>query len=719
MKDNVFRSIGFWKSAIMTLPDNSCLELLRSVFGKIRTPFNKQILLDDLESFLLREDIQRNIACYFDHNDARIIAAVAVLGEPIPGELESFFSGEFSYAELQDLIVNLEERFIFYRFREKGLSRLALNPVLKPILTPFIADTSLLFPSVKAADDIPDMESAIPSLNDRILAGLLAFVSEREPFFRNEGEIRKRIIDEGNKVFPGIELRSVVGGLRALGLFRSEGDRLFPDYRCFSDFGKLSPRERMEYCAAGICCFRNSNSSGAISPYLFHAQVRYLAGFIHRFLNSLETKYLYPDRTLRRLADILKHDSADNTHAVPVEEEINGLIETLEMTGLLFPVSAGYRRLSPLVAAQADQSAPDIAETGETNAVQSPVIAMDTAFSCLVYPEISYIDAISLAAILAVREAGVPVRFELTRDSAIRAFDRSLSADSMIELLKRLSANRIDDNLIWTLKDWEKRYGEVSLRRGLLLSLSEERRYLAETESLSRFIKETLAPGIYLLSETAEDKAVEALHKAGVDIIDCRGENTGGTETPSGLFLPPAFIDSQIYEENPRARRQPLPPPKEEPASTPTPSASTLIAGFHSILEQMQRETPALSGPGLSKAERDELAARIDRRLVLCESQLRDASVRYEKLEARLLDYVGKAAIAKQAIAQRSPLELIRSGKDGERLFGVPKALEKEDGESILVISPLGKESGDTLRIPLGKISLLRRIKKSIFENNS
>jgi hypothetical protein len=41
--------------------------------------------------------------------------------------------------------------------------------------------------------------------------------------------------------------------------------------------------------------------------------------------------------------------------------------------------------------------------------------------------------------------------------------------------------------------------------------------------------------------------------------------------------------------------------------------------------------------------------------------------------------------------------------------------LEKEDGESIVLISPAGSEK--PARIPLGKISLLRRIKKSIFEN--
>jgi hypothetical protein len=46
--------------------------------------------------------------------------------------------------------------------------------------------------------------------------------------------------------------------------------------------------------------------------------------------------------------------------------------------------------------------------------------------------------------------------------------------------------------------------------------------------------------------------------------------------------------------------------------------------------------------------------------------------------------------------------------------MGFPEALEKENGGLVLVISPADKE--ELMRIPLAKISLLRRIKKSIFE---
>jgi hypothetical protein len=104
---------------------------------------------------------------------------------------------------------------------------------------------------------------------------------------------------------------------------------------------------------------------------------------------------------------------------------------------------------------------------------------------------------------------------------------------------------------------------------------------------------------------------------------------------------------------------------------------------------------------------------------VLNEAQLESTSVRYEKLEARGLDYTGKTAIAKQAIETHSLLEITWPGRDGEsnRTVGIPQALEKKEGESVLVLKASGnsENAARVLKIPLGKISLLRRIKQSIF----
>jgi len=734
MKDKIFCSVNFWKSAVMTLPDNSFFELIRSIFGKIKTPFNKQQLTDDLEKFLLREEIQKTIAAYIDQTDAKIIAATALFGEPAPGELESFFSGEYSYAQLQDIIVNLEERFILYRFSEENISRLALNPVLEHILAPFTADTSSLFPTVD--EDVNGAsfgsgDNSAPAavfqneiLNDRILAALLSFVACEDQFFKSEGVIRKRILEAGKTCFGNLDLQFILGSLQILGLFYANGDRLVPDKKRFEDFGLLSARERSEYCASALIVYEEMKPVEPILPPLFRSRIREVANFIHTFLDSLDPGQKYHEKTLTRLAEILKAKTDIVLYGNPED--------ALEKTGLLVTSTPGTKQLG--IVAQNILSKQNDTEA-ESPKPPGPVIAVDSGFSVIVYPEICYKDAINLAAFMNVVEAGAVVRFELTKDSAVRAFDNNIGADEIIELLKRLSGGRLDESQIWNLKDWEKRHGEVSLKSGVILKLSPDRRYLTETMPLAGIIEETLAPGIYLLPPNAADEAAAALSAAGIDIISRKNDQPDHLQVvrqpPDHLqavrlnrYFQPLLNDPTADSKNKLKIKEityvsaadknnamseessTQAPSAQAPASSVTPllTSSALTENFHAIL----KETP------MGDIERAELSARIDRRLVLCEAQLKEASLRYEKLEARNMDYAGKQNIAKQAIAQQSPVEIVHGPGSGERIFGIPKALEKKEGDYILVVVPAGGKS--ELSISLGKISLLRRIKKSIFE---
>jgi hypothetical protein len=267
---------------------------------------------------------------------------------------------------------------------------------------------------------------------------------------------------------------------------------------------------------------------------------------------------------------------------------------------------------------------------------------------------------------------------------------------------------------------------------------------------------------VYLLSGSETAAAEEALRKAGVDIISRRAADARGDRASPGLDAPgihaggpygsephaafPSLENPVPREtalvENPAAaerkgtgKRSAL---GEEPAAGCPDEFSASVyqpAGREALKKRFRGTLAKLS---FSKEERDELSARIDRRLILNESQLESASLRYEKLEARLLDYVGKAAVAKQAISSKSLVEVTwpHPRRGVSQIIGIPAALEKAGGESVLVLTPLSSNSdsetdnagdpvsvsgesirfsGDAIRIPLGKISLLRRIKKSIF----
>ncbi|MDR2111161.1 MAG: helicase-associated domain-containing protein [Spirochaetaceae bacterium] len=682
MSASRFRSPEDWKSAVMLLPDRAYFELMRSVFGNIKTPFNKQRLLDDLASFLSREESRKTIAAYMNETDIKVITAIAVLDEPAPGELESFFAGELTYAELQGILLNLEERLILYRFREEEIPHLALNPLLEPVLSPFIADTGVIFPS---APMDPGEQNPVRGArwDDRMFAALFAFAADEGEFYKAEGGIRKKVLDDGARVFPGLGLEPYIGGLQCLGLLRLEGERLELEEKKAALFGDLDFRERLEYYAAGMCVFRVYADPSF--RYFHRGHVQSLARLIHQLIRSLDPRRRYPETTLRRLARILerKNEAARET-------AFEFILEALEKTGLLEPAGPGQWVIGAV---------PPGREAGH------PVIAMDTAFSCVLYPGIGFAGAAALGAFCSAREVGTTVRFEVTRESVVRGFNRGMDSGAMLALLEDLSGGGVEQNLRWTLKDWETRYYGVSLHEGIVLTLSPERRYL--TEAMAPMIARTLAPGVYLLSAAEIPEAVQALQKTGVDIIaqplPIRGDVSG--EAPHSPYPSLGTVESPDPPVFSGAPAGPLPDRER---------AEQNKEHFRSVLQRMS----------FSRAEREELAARIERRLVLCDAQLAGASPRYEKLEARGLDYVGKAAIAKQALVSKSLLEILWTNREGkpDRACGVPETLEKRGGETVLTLKTQGDPGrgefrlpGEILRIPIGKISLLRRIKQSIF----
>ena len=785
MKDTAFRSVDDWKSALMTLPENGFFELLRSVFGNIKTPFNKQRLMDDLFTLLSRDDIRKTIAAYINEQDHKIIAALALLREPVQVELERFFAGEFTPLELHALVLNLEERLIIYRFRAEGVLRLALNPVLEKVLEPFAMDTGPLFPSVPLESSLPaeinspmtnnakktpalkgsaarkgrktpeETEELAPSVrvsDTRILAAFFAFLYDHseEEIFRLDADaqprvLRKKVLEEGKKVFPDLDLELAVRTLLYLELFRADSCSLVPNMEKIAGYSALSSAERQKYWAAGVYLSLSDTAQNE-SASLYRGRLRRIATTINRFTGLIDIERKYPEVTLRRIMELIEKEDGGGTGNLwgarlfddRIRLPFEPFLAAMEKAGLLRKKenlweAAGSIALGSDPAVEKDTPLP--AKASREKSAETPVIVMNTAFSFILYPEIAFADAMSLAAFCSVEvpasskwPEGASVCLALTRKSAVRGFDQGMEAAGMIELLRRLSLDRIDENMSWTLKDWESRYAGVSLDQGIVLSLAEDRRYLVEARPLSSLVRRTLSPGVYLLSCADRTEAVKALRKAGVDIIAQPPPDLPAlkSETENSWLGSSRLFSSSFYR---LGSIEPVEFLKH--GETQIMRKTTAGKESDSIKERFRK---VLEKTRLGKQERDELEARIERRLILSEAQLEGAFVRYEKLEARGLDYTGKAAIAKHAIEFASVLDVSWPGPGGrtKQVFGVPLALEKKEGESVLVLKPQTVEdtdssrevsettpgepvSGETIRIPLGKISLLRRTKQSIF----
>ncbi|MDR0472751.1 MAG: helicase-associated domain-containing protein [Treponema sp.] len=715
-QSSCFKTIDEWRAALTRLPDQNFFELLRSVFGNIKTPFNKQKLMDNVVSFLSKEDIRSNIAAYIDEKDHLIIAAVVLLGFPAPVDMEKFFAGDLSFGELHALLRNMEERFILYRFDDSESRRLALNPVLESILAPYISNTALLFPSVPSEGSTSQavFSSQVFTADSRILTALFSFIKGEEFFFKTEGGLRKKVQDEGKTMFPDLDIEFVSGILEKLGLFHTKGDTFIPDEQRIDGFSSLSPLERQEYWAAALYLKLDENRGAKIQAWenTGYSLLREKVSVIHSFMCLLNPKRRYPMTTLRRFAYLLVREDVGNDQwgrslfGDSAKFNIEIFFEALEKCGLLC-ADGDFHKTDALTS------------SGEKNEKGNAVIAMDSAFGFALYPDITLADAVTLASFCSVNSGK---SFELSRASAIRGFDKGLSSGEIIAFLKRLSGGKIDSNLEWTLKDWESRYTSVSLYSGEILILAKDRRYLADAPPLSYLIKKELVPGVYLLNTESRNEITKALLKAGVDIFsqpeggaeDNYGSNySGGTFTAlkKNLSSLSSFIGTPVKTSPAKQKTE------TKVSETKVSKGKDSKGSVNAQAALKKRFSEHLKKTNHTEAEREELNARIERRLVLTETQLEVDSFKYEKLEARGLDFAGKNVLARQAVSTGSLIEVSWQDAEGNVLtvLGIPSALEKKENENILVIKS-DKAGGGDIRLPIRKISRLRRIKQSIFE---
>ncbi|MDR2097939.1 MAG: hypothetical protein LBP37_05400 [Spirochaetaceae bacterium] len=706
--NTAFRSVEQWKAAMTTLPDAHFFDLMRSVLGNIQSPFNKQRLIDDLSAFLSNKDIQKTISAYIDLDDHKIIAAIAALNEPCLSDLAVFFNGEYSYAELDPLVINLEERLIVYAVREGARNRLSLNPLLKKILLPFVSDNAVLFPCLMKCSAPDSGQSFFSVFNDTFLAAFLTFIAPEIHILKNDGTVRKNLLQKIQKIFPlGADvfvaaLRHI--GILTEGLFNYTGQKL-------QDFADLTEAERFAYCAAGV--YISISGGGALPPQ--KNLVRHIAAAAGALFDMLDADNCYPVSTLRRIIMAILTSPADGKTggAAAVSETLNSdfLFEALEKTNLLLKVRGGYRKR--IITHGGDGVIP----VGNNAAV----IAFNSVFSFILLPEISFRDALSLAPFCEVAEAKPSVQFRITRESAARGFNNGVSGKNMFEILMRLSSGRIDAGLGAAIDDWQKRHSEVVIMEGISVVLSEERRYIARTEPLASHIVFSPMPGVYLLDITEKEDAAEILKNAGIDIISEPRVNANH----GAVFqkIKSAFFNSIAPQKTVLTKKF------NGQISAPRAAAETAQEDSYRYAEKYKDDFRAfLDGLNYSQMEHEELAARIERRLIISRRQLSGAFIRYEKREAHGLDYAGKLALVKQSILSNEALEVIVQDLNGAEKYirGVPLTLEKSEGELTLSLKlPEGddsefegySESGGLVKISMGKIRIIRRIKQSIFSN--
>lgn len=666
-----------WREALTRLSDQHFFDLVRMYIGAVRTPFNKQKIIESLSAFLRNKDNRSRILSCLDQFDRELLAAIRALPSPTREKLVQLFSGTRSFPEVYERILNLEERLLVYRRDEKANREYALNPILAGDIEKECGLDELIYPGKRGEP----LHSTL-TINDGVLAGLYSFFLHEGPPVRNDGSLRRRTLDALAVTFPELAadektLCLIIASLRNLSLLNVHDGCLVPDHSRWIRFAGCDTVTRVAYLCAGVygrltrdALQRNAQAFLDLAGML-SVEGYYTPDIINRAAYLVAERGGSAPGKRSRFSQMLQEKN-------PAENECHGDA----------PGRAETAHLFGLLAEQEGFLVPNAGLSGDNKPGRASIV-ISPSFETVLMPGSSLAELLPLVSCMMVTSMQTVGNYEITRKSCAAAFDQGETAETIIALLRKHSTVQLPGNLLFSIKDWFSGYAALSLYHGYVLKVDDSRRVLFEkNEGLSRLVRKILAPGVYLLDTDSPDELQEAAARAGIDFLPSVARGT--------------------------ARSDPAPLPSlripDITASTMSgsPQRSSAEAG-HKIRSELLAVLDSMNPP---RDQKEALLSRIKRKIIIATEQLDPESVRPEKMEARGMDFLGKVRVAEQAAATGALLEIhVDSGS--RVLLGKPLSMEKKRGDVML---KLQNEADDTVEtVSLGRAVLVKRIRGSIF----
>ncbi|MDR0551156.1 MAG: hypothetical protein LBG72_03960 [Spirochaetaceae bacterium] len=732
MKDYTYHSVEEWRRSIITLNDDVFFTLINGTIGNVKTPYNKQKLAGDLQAFLARPDVRDTIDALIDENDIEIISALALLGAPDKQELVELLAGSANNIVLHNRIQNMEERLLIYRSQEDESVTFHLNPVLADILNKYKGNYSYLLPEYtileetfasaatnNTAEAAQDADEEFPQalFNDAVIAAALRFTACLQEPVKGDGLLKKKALDEFEQVFGKIDAETYTGILCVLGLITKKESVIEEDEQKIASFAALSANERRVYCAAALYIYKTGGiepktGTPSMSSYIEKVSISMAASFIYSLLTCLKEisrlaedgiTSVFPARTLKRITLLLRKNFSSRYYfSKPFARDEDFLFSIICKSGLLrraeltegAPESAGIYYALPL-------------NMDFSGGVKTGKISFNGAFSCITAPETPFNEAAKIALLGSLTSVdisgGTPlIQHEIKRTGVQRALDRGLSADEILDTLKRLSGGTEDESLIWSINEWTKRSSEVTVYDTLCVTLSGEQLFAARAPSFSRLILSNPAPGVFILNTKNKKTVLDALAKCGIDTVSSPSDKENKKFASASYYN--GYSHLSYIEAFGGMRGN---------AFTNGRDAGEIR---RTIVDARKNDLQAaVDSAPLSEPQKEALKNRISKRLIVSLSQMEGIKVNEEKLEARGMDYNGKIALAKQAVETKDLLEIEINGSE-ERILVKPISIGKRESDTVIsAVTVNTTEGGEKKNIsfPLGKIKYIRRLKNS------
>jgi len=695
-----------WREALITLNDTHFFELLRMYLGEIKTPYNKQKLIEELSAFLRKDENVQMILNFLSFNDILILSAIKILILPTQEKLSQFFSTDFSFAELYERLMNLEERLLIYRKTKEKQIYFALNPILELKIEPFLS-ASVLMPSGESVSK----KNFICKPSSVFFASIFSLFFHHKDLCKNDGNFRKKASNLIADVFPFVEendgkefFNLIFEGMKNLQLLVHNGTDFVPNIERWKQFASLDDVTRICYLCAASCAHFTNEMLQKYAQLVFSICCAVPdGGFSYPVLMRLallqnekspENLKFKKSRFSALLEDIkpkaeIKENNQNKESQITITSdcsvELSTVIQQIIKMKILIETDGFFSRSEFFDNALYEHNSKAAGENGQLKGR----LSLNPDFSAALIPGAGLSEMLPLMQVLSINHFDTVPVFEISRQSCSNAFDSGMSISEIKQILQNAVSYDISQSIDFSLEDWEQTYNSVSLYKGYVLKVDKEKRPIIEnSRQLKPYLLATLAEGVYVFNFIDDEEALDLLKKNGLEYI-------GAVKSKKKARHPLPFSslradDNLIFDE----------PEKE---ACPKKERDNLLNTFYAELENKH----------LPDEQADGLRSRIRRKIIVNTNQLRGESVRFERIEASGMDFLGKVHVIDHAIATGSMLE-ISFNEGNAHIVGTPIGIEKNEGDAFLKIC-IEPEKKIKI-ISVSKAGFIKRIRGAIFK---
>ena len=666
-----------WRESLIKLPDQQFFNLMNLYLGKLKTPFNKQNLLEQLTAFLYKQTNKDIILKSLDETDILILTAIHEICNITQDELIDFFSHHFTYAEIYEHILNMEERLLIFKIKtEEGGSSYKINPLLQKEIESFISKDIFILPEQKKKTNVHQIV-----INDVFLAAIYSFCFQYDGILKNDGFFKKKYLECLQNIIPIFTekkelLPLVFTACENLGLLiRSEDGYIVQQERWLA-FSELTNIEKYAYfISASVFKMRKEN-------------LQLFSQVIFNFINCLQKDTYYKKEDLEQYLFFLIRQSFTRKY---LHSEILDRISFKNSNVNFIDIAKNYG----IICEEDDlffinPALKIIEEKKESSFLITP------AFNITILP------GADLKNILEPIEGIVPVlvqtagEFSITKESCIKFFQKGLSADDLCNTLNRVSGYVLPKNVSASIHNWYNNFTSFSIYKGFVISVTKEKEVFFEAGMpLNKLVRKKLAPCVYLLN-TADLTSFETVFSdLGLDFIFYKEEIKPNLKKdffrlkPDDKISVYGFSDKSSWKKTQSERKS---------------DYEEIIADLNSVVEKMN----------LSMEEKEFLNCLILRKAIITKEQILHNDLKLKKREALGIDFAGKQKLAEIALSCNHNLEVhINTGNGVKKIFGYPLQIIKKHGDAELVF--IAEPEKEKINISIGQTVKIKLIYNYIF----